>query len=230
MERTGERFLVDTHPTKQVVVSSLTRDLSIEACIFDLIDNSIDAARDTIFHRLPQGAHKELPDSFAGFRIKLTLSGTAFKIEDNCGGIAVDRVKTMVLRFGQRSSHEMGIGIFGIGLNRALFKLGRLSHLKTDTGDQRTELSLNTEEYLNSPDWDLTAEEFQSNGKVGTEIEIVQLPADVARQFSDGDWVENLRRDIGRRYGRFIAKELSLSVNRKTIKNEEVRISRGRAL
>ena len=77
-----------------------------------------------------------MPD-FAGFTISLTLNGTGFKIEDNCGGIPVDALRDMVLRFGKASDHAMGIGVFGVGLNRALFKLGKVSHLKTDTGSER---------------------------------------------------------------------------------------------
>jgi len=45
-KKTGKPFKVDTRPSKAVVVDSLTRDTSVDACIFDLIDNSIDAARD----------------------------------------------------------------------------------------------------------------------------------------------------------------------------------------
>ena len=35
-------FSIDTSPSKAMVVDSLIRDISTEAAIFDLIDNSID--------------------------------------------------------------------------------------------------------------------------------------------------------------------------------------------
>lgn len=224
MSRKGKPFSVDTKPTKEVVVDSLTRDISVEACLFDLIDNSIDAARDTIFTTTEKRLSEGLPESYGGFKISLAFSGSGFLIQDNCGGITVERLKTMVLRFGQRSSHPMGIGIFGLGLNRALFKLGRVSHLKTDTAFQRAELILNTEEYLQSEDWDLPAEEFQSNGKVGTEIEIRQLYEDIARDFSDKDWIQKYQLNVGRRYGRFIQKGLEIKINGSTVTDGEVQI------
>lgn len=224
MAKEGKPFSVDTKPTKDVVVDSLTRDISVEACIFDLIDNSIDAARDTIFASGGEKRADGLPESYGGFKIALSFSNGGCSIEDNCGGITVDRLKTMVLRFGQRSSHPMGIGIFGLGLNRALFKLGRVSHLKTDTGFQRAELILNTEEYLKSDDWSLPAEEFKSSGKAGTSIEIRQLPEDIARTFADGEWVEEYRRKVGRRYGRFIQKGLEIEINGAPVPDGEVRI------
>lgn len=224
MPKKGKPFFVDTKPTKEVVVDSLTRDISVEACLFDLIDNSIDAARDTFFARSEERHAEGLPDSYAGFKITLKFSGDGCLIDDNCGGITVERLRTMVLRFGQRSSHPNGIGIFGLGLNRALFKLGRVSHLKTDTGSQRAELILKTKEYLESDDWNLPAEEFQTSGKVGTSIEVRQLYEDIAQNFADSDWIEKYRCDVGRRYGRFIQKGLEIEINEAVVPDGEIRI------
>jgi hypothetical protein len=225
MARAGKAFKVDTHPTKDIVVNGLTKDATVQACIFDLIDNSIDSARNTLFQRLAPDARDELPDSYNKYEIKLTLSGADFRIEDNCGGIPVEKLKKLVLRFGERSSHPLGIGAFGVGLNRALFKLGKVSHLKTDTGKQRAELVLNVDDYLRRPnEWELPAEEFNSSGKIGTDIEIRQLPEDIARDFADSDWIKKLRYDIGRRYGHFIAKKLLIILNGTPVKNEEVKI------
>ncbi len=219
----GKAFTVDTHPTKRVVVESLTRDATVRACIFDLIDNSIDAARDRIFEGLSPDAPRDLPDSFAGFRVALTINGTGFKIEDNCGGIPVDALRDMVLRFGRVSDHQLGIGVFGVGLNRALFKLGKVSHLKTDTGQQRAELILRTEDYLaDDTDWGLPAEEFASTGVVGTEIEIRQPTADIAQDFSSEEWVRGLSDEVGRRYSRFIARAFEIKINGVASKDHEV--------
>jgi len=225
MGKGSKPFKVDTHPTKDIVVNGLTKDASVSACIFDLIDNSIDAARDSIFSRLKPDARDELPESYNKYEINLTLNGTRFKIEDNCGGIPIDKLKTLALRFGERSSHPLGIGVFGVGLNRALFKLGKLSRLKTDTGTQRAELTLDVADYLSRKNqWELAAEEFNTSGKIGTEIEIEQLSDDIARDFADKDWVQNLRHDIGRRYGHFISKKLTITLNGPAIKSEEVKI------
>ncbi len=220
----GKPFSVDTMPTKQMVVSSLTRDITVEASIFDLIDNAIDAARDTIFAKADESPGDGLPSSYRGFKITLNFSSDGFSIVDNCGGIDVARLQKMVLKFGQQSSHPMGIGIFGLGLNRALFKLGHVSHIRTDTGSQRSELVLNVDEYLKSSGWDLPAEEFKSSGEVGTTIEITHLVEDISKIFSDSDWVEKYRADIDRRYARFIRKGLTIKVNSKAVQDGEVHI------
>lgn len=218
------KFSVDTRPTKALVVGGLTRDIGVSAAVFDLIDNSIDAARDTIFASGPEKPGDGLPKSYAGFYVDLKLSGDGCSIDDNCGGITVDALKTMVLRFGQPSSHPLGIGIFGLGLNRAIFKLGRVSHLKTDTGSQRAELVLNVDEYLRSDDWYLPAQEFTSSGQPGTTVEIAQLPDKIAALFADHDWVDEYRRDVGRRYAKFIRKGFRITVNGVNAQDGEVQI------
>ena len=213
MAESGKGFVVDTHPTKRVVVTSLTRDATVQACIFDLIDNSIDAARDIILARTDNDTAGGMPESYAGFNVSLSFSGSGVKITDNCGGIPVETLKNMVLRFGAVSVHELGIGVFGVGLNRALFKLGGVSYLNTDTGKQRSALKLEVESYLASDDWGLPAEEFSSNGVVGTEVDITQPPPEIARDFSDADWRQAMFDEIGQRYSRFLQRGMSISVN-----------------
>ena len=199
MARKGKLFLVSTEPSKEIVVDGLTRDVDVQTCIFDLIDNSTDAARETILADVAPEDRVVLPESYEGFEIDLMLNSDGLTIKDNCGGISVDDLQNMVLRFGKRSTHDMGIGVFGVGLNRALFKLGRVSHLKTDNGARRAELVLKIDEYLASDDWLLPAEEFASSGKVGTEIEIRKPSDEIGQQCADADWCETLRHDIGRR-------------------------------
>ncbi len=182
MKSEGTPISVDTKPTKRVVVDSLTKDATVEACIFDLIDNAIDAASNTIRSKtgtnIPSGY---TPDSYAGYTITIEMNDQYFLIADNCGGIKSNNLKNSVLRFGERSKHDTGIGLFGVGLNRALFKIGNQSILRTDTGSERTELLLNNAKYLANPDdWELPATSLPSRGEIGTRIEIFDIPKDIA--------------------------------------------------
>lgn len=124
----------------------------------------------------------------------------------------------MVLRFGETSAHELGIGVFGVGLNRALFKIGAHSVLKTDTGTERAELTLDVPAYLASDDWNLPAQELASTGKPGTEIEITKLPASISKDFADSDWVAEITREIGTRYGQFIHKGFVIKIDGQPVK------------
>ena len=66
--------------------------------------------------------------------IILTLSDTNFIIEDNCGGIPKNKVEEL-FSFGI-SIHQTigGIGSFGMGGKRAIFKIGRDICLESDDG------------------------------------------------------------------------------------------------
>jgi hypothetical protein len=208
-----QEFFVDTHPTKTVVVESLTKDASIVECVLDLIDNAVDAARDTAYESLSEGEPKLLLDDYSSFTVALTFSGTEFTIVDDCKGVDSETLKTSVLRFGQRSHHEMGIGLYGVGLNRAIFKLGRRSEFITDTGTERSEIILDVDAYLENDNWDLPAKRISSKGASGTSLKITKLPTEVSQTFADTEWIDDFFEDVGRRYGAFIDKGLRLSIN-----------------
>lgn len=219
-----DQFPVDTRPTKTVVVDSLTKDATILECVLDLIDNSIDAAREAAYAELTEDEQKLLLEDYSDFKIDLTLNGSEFCISDNCHGVDPSALAKSVLRFGERSFHEMGIGLYGVGLNRALFKLGRYSELTTDTGTERSHLVLDVEAYLASDDWNLVADRRVSTKKRGTILHITQLPTDVSQTFADAEWLDALRLQLSRRYGRFIAKGLRLKVNTVEIPGKTVEI------
>lgn len=212
MAAKAEALTVDTRPTKEVVVDSLTRDASVEACIFDLLDNAVDAARNAAYADHP-GHEQPLLESYDGFVIELSLEAGGLRIKDNCGGIPADALSHVALRFGQRSSHRYGIGIFGVGLNRALFKLGGRSRIVTDTGTERSELELDIADYISSADWEIPARRLATRGLRGTDITIGSPSTDISRKFGDHDWVAKRFVDVSERYGRLIEKGLSISVN-----------------
>ncbi|KPY93153.1 Uncharacterized protein ALO43_02869 [Pseudomonas tremae] len=220
----AQEINVDTRPSKAVVVDSLTRDISVEACIFDLIDNSIDAARNTMFKINPELGESILPESYSGYKITIFMSGDVFSIEDNCGGIAIPHLEKSVLRFGERSAHNLGIGVFGVGLNRAIFRIGRQTNLDTDTGLECSVLEFNTEEYLATEDWDIKAERHPSRGIVGTKISISAFTNETSQLFAGRDWVRDIMLEAGRRYGRFIDKGLLININNDDVDSHIVRI------
>ncbi len=219
-----EKLSVDTRPSKEVVVNSLTRDIAIDACIFDLIDNSIDAARDTIF-KLNAGMDKKAPpESYENYKITIDMDGTSLRISDNCGGIPSELLKASALRFGEKSSHNLGIGVFGVGLNRAIFKIGKSTEIETDTGSERCHLEIKTDEYLKSADWSLPAVKMPSQGKIGTLIKTTELSNETSHLFSDSEWVDKLRQETGIRYGKIIAKGLEIKINDEIIDSHVVEL------
>ena len=207
----AERRHADTSPTKEVVVQSFTRDATTQACLFDLVDNAIDAAREALEVRSAKArpATMGLPSSYKGFRVDLRVSGNEVRIEDNASGIAAADLEKSVLRFGQRAGRPHGIGFYGVGLNRALFKLGRTIEIDTDDGTSRSLLQFDVDEYLKdlnswSEPFDVTA----SSGRRGTRITLSNPAPEISRELAGSDDV--LRRDLGRRYHRFLQKGLEI--------------------
>ena len=225
MSDLGTDFFVDTQPTKEVVVSSLTKDASIEACIFDLIDNAIDAARERLFEKNSKSDSQDIPDDFGQFEISLSVDGSGVNISDNCGGIPVEILRDLVLRFGKPSSQELGIGVYGVGLNRAIFKLGRSASLKTDTGKTRAELSFDVEDYLaDDKNWGLPAKEFETTGSIGTDLQISRPSEEILETLESEDFQAELKDDISRRYCKFLDRNLIIVMNGEHVVGHEVQM------
>ena len=115
----------DASPTKEFFVNMITRDITLEDSILDLIDNSIDAAWQMAgSHSMTLADETDLSD----YTISLTLSADQFSIMDNCRGMTLDNAADYAFSFGRKASQEhdeFTIGVYGIGMKRAVFKLGR---------------------------------------------------------------------------------------------------------
>ena len=95
--QTSMANIIEGSPTKQFFIDMITRDISIEDAIIDLLDNSIDGA-----NRLATAAGKK---DFKGLNlhVKLSLSEAGLSIEDNCGGFLLETAKKYAFRFGRPS-------------------------------------------------------------------------------------------------------------------------------
>jgi hypothetical protein len=74
------------------------------------------------------------------FQATLDLRSDGFVIEDNCGGIPLSTARDYAFRFGRevgdrRDSDIITIGMYGIGMKRAIFKLGRSARVTSKSGE-----------------------------------------------------------------------------------------------
>ncbi|HEY1770226.1 MAG TPA: ATP-binding protein [Chthoniobacterales bacterium] len=211
MAKGVERRQADTSPTKEVVVQSLTKDATTQACLFDLVDNAIDGAREVIEAGGGKTKTKpiDLPSSYKGYKVDLRVSGSEVRVEDNASGISADDLEKSVLRFGQRAGRPHGIGFYGVGLNRALFKLGRTVKIDTDDGKSHSLIGFDVDDYLKeATTWERPFDVTASTGKRGTTITLTNPAPEISRELAGSD--EILRRDLGRRYHRFLQKGLKI--------------------
>lgn len=216
---------VRTLPTKEVSVLSLIRDVSVEACINDLIDNAIDAAREILLKQRPQDIDENgLPISYTGFWIKLSVGDTGVQITDNCGGMSSAKVSESVLAFGEQSQKSFAIGLYGVGLNRAVFKIGEQVKIKTTTENETTNIDFSVPEYLKSSDWDLEGTVSSPDGEPGTEISLTKPTYESRKVIGRDSAIKGMEKDISEIYSTFIKKGFEIEFNGSPIQPHFVEI------
>ncbi|WP_213385063.1 ATP-binding protein [Acinetobacter pittii] len=213
----SENLLADTRPTKEYLVNGITKDVTIEECIFDLIDNSIDA-----YSR----KENELVSDFNKYTIEINLSKNHFSIKDYGKGIKLEALINETLRFGTKTSHHTtSIGFYGIGLNRALFKLGKDINISSETNDNRSFVKLDVDIFLrDNNNWTLPISTEKKTGSQGTIIEIKKLYEEVNDYFSNPELIKLFRNKVSLRYSQFLNKNLIIKVNNENIKNTAISI------
>ena len=219
---TQETVSVNANPTKTFFITMLVRDISLVPAIIDLVDNSVDGAR-----RLrPPSAPDESADGsgndarFAKLWINVRTSSEGFEVSDNCGGIPWLIARDYAFRFGRPDDAPEtpdAIGQFGIGMKRALFKLGSSFAIDSRTADERFKLSVDVTEWQNTPEWVFpnvvhTLEE-SSVDDCGTLIRVEPLHASVADTFKETRFRHNLALELARTHQATISDGLTITLN-----------------
>jgi hypothetical protein len=201
--------VVHATPTKDFFVEMMTKDISLTDCILDLIDNAIDGARRTV------GSGQEV--SFAGFSVTVRFNAQSFSIEDNCGGIRLSDAIDYAFHFGRRPDApddvRGGIGLYGVGMKRAIFKIGRYGTVDSHAEDASYSVIVDVDGWKADPkDWDFKYEDIASKTPHGTKIVIDRLAIEVAQAFEDTVFVNALIKTISRDYAFLIQKGLAIVV------------------
>ena len=206
---------VDFGVDKRFVFDILTSDISTAESILDLIDNSIDAARRDIGRASGLGAVGSLPESYQGYYVDLTINADRIEIRDNCSGIEPNLLATKAFRLGARFEQSFSIGMYGVGLIRAFWKLGAEGYLLTDTGAQAYELKF-SKSVLNETDI-VDATERQSSGQKVNHFRVENLTAETVMDSADERWIAFLEQRVRTVLGICIRKGLVVRLNGKVI-------------
>lgn len=207
------RKTIHADPTKDFFVKMITRDIALQDCIFDLLDNAIDGAK----RNTAADAEKPLAGNFA----KITFDNKQFKIVDNCGGIRLSDAIDYAFHFGRRPNSPAdvsgGIGLYGIGMKRAIFKIGRVADVVSEADDACFRVSVNVGEWEKKTDWDFEYEDSPRSGTKGTSITVTSLNSGIDLSFGDPVFVNELIRLIARDYAFFIAKGFEIHVGKQIV-------------
>lgn len=219
MAVTKESIEVSFNSDADYLIQGLTADVSTIECIYDLLDNSIDAARSKILNgtKLTKKDAFGLPASYKGFKIDLKISASAVSILDNCTGLEESTLSEKVFTIGKKSKHAFGIGHYGVGLNRAIFKLGRSVQLKTDNGKHAFSLEFTEDDVRSAVESKSTikAQRQPTANSNYYRLEIGGIKRDVLGDLGSETWEDSLREQIRIRYAIFCKKGILITVNGK---------------
>ncbi len=211
-------------PTKQFFVSMLTRDISLADAILDLLDNCLDGAL-----RLAHGAEVDYAKHF----VKIEIAEDHFSIADNCGGIPREVAKNYAFKMGRepddgRDSDAETIGMYGVGMKRAIFKMGRNALVRTRHGDGTFEVPI-TSAWLEAKNWDPLpindpTEASERLDEPGTTIYVSDLYEGVSRHFANEAFENEVRTAISEHFTMFIQWGLKVELNGKLVESVRVEV------
>jgi len=184
-EQLGLDLEIKAAPTKSFFVDMLTRDISLDDAILDLLDNCLDGVIRKNKKRNQQEIDPNHP--YDGYYAKIHFDKTSFRIEDNCGGIERDRAKSSAFKLGRPKKgveeHLGTIGAYGIGMKRAIFKMGKSSTITTQYEEDRFSVKINPDWMQDDDNWTLEIENLDTEANDGTIIEVDNLNPGVSTQF-----------------------------------------------
>lgn len=214
--------IIQGSPTKTFFIEMITRDISIKDAILDLLDNSID------------GANNINPKSYEGLYVDLTVNENEFIVKDNCGGFSLEIAQKYAFRFGRPDdapTTEGSIGRFGVGMKRALFKIGNVFEVETKTISDHFQIDVKVNDWKkkktkikNEDDEELIVEDWNFNynditpqtsnlTENGTFIKVSELNNEVSTFFKEDNFLNDLRDDIERLLNFSIEKGLKITLN-----------------
>ena len=207
---TGD-FAVAT-PTKKFFVDMLVRDIDLKDAILDLLDNCVDG----ILRSGPINA--KLRNPYAGYRADIVVGSRLFSITDNCGGIPIEIARNSAFAIGRPEPPEAHaatatVGMYGVGMKRALFKFGRRSTV-TSYSDVPLRVQI-TPEWLDDKHWSHLpiahpgADEIK---KGTTKIVVEDLNKGVAFEFGEASFVTELETAISQHFALILNKGFAVTI------------------
>lgn len=202
--------LIKAEPTKEFFISMLVRDIELIPAIIDLVDNSVD------------GARRLRPDGeFAGLWVRIEADKEHFRIADNCGGIPAPLAREYAFRFGRPKNTPTtphSVGQFGVGMKRALFKLGTAFSIESVSAESRFTLTVDVDDWSSRPEWDFEFTELEEEttntpDSLSTTITVDKLHPSVAADLALREWQSRFRADLESKHQESMARGIAISLN-----------------
>lgn len=235
--------LANAHPKKRFFIEMFTRDIPLLDCVLDLIDNCVDGlARTgrlqlhTISDDIFEKETNKPPHEADRPHVRVEFDGTQFRIIDNCGGIDYDYALHDVFNFGHSTARSKEyFGVYGVGMKRALFKMGDFFEIESETVDNGFTCKLDVVDWMSRDDkmedWTIPLTKVPAAKHVkqaGTDITVSALKKEVGDLLSSPRFEADLTKAIGLVYAFLVGKHIRISVNGADVKPFSVPVGQPR--
>jgi Histidine kinase-, DNA gyrase B-, and HSP90-like ATPase len=190
---------------------TMTTDISVLESIFDLIDNSIDAARDHLFQQKYDNDKYGLPKDYSGYSISIRLGERSISILDNCLGMEETTLTQKAFKTADTSNHKYGIGHYGLGLKRALLKFGTRYAMSSDNGEIAFKMQFDNK--MISGNERLVANAYESTKRRKTLFVVTEIKTNIAYEIQSKPWLDNAVKKLKIRYAIYAAKGLRIGIS-----------------
>lgn len=207
----GDRLVVHADPTKDFFITMLVKDIGLVPAIVDLVDNCVDGAL-----RMRQDR------DFDGLSVRIEFDHSHFRVADNCGGIAVEIARNYAFRFGRppgMAPTRHSVGQFGVGMKRALFKIGSKFSVASTSPDSRFALQVDVDEWRREEkNWTFQFSEVEEDSTFGEEdqgtvIEVRSLHEGISEDFDLENFSGRLRNELQSTHQHNLNHGLAITVN-----------------
>lgn len=213
---------ISAHPVKSFFVQMLTRDIELRDAILDLLDNCVDGVQRNEAENI---LRKKKP--YDGYWAKITVARSEFMIEDNCGGIPWE-LSGYAFRMGslKRDLYKgrRMIGTYGIGMKRAIFKIGTDCTIETYAKDASYRIHISPEWMSDEEAWNLEPEEIIAKEFFGTSLRVSKLRDAVSNDFGSETFKVNFYDAVATHYAYIIDKGFTVYLNEKKVEPKRIRL------
>lgn len=227
----------NANPTKRFFVDMLIRDATLEDTVLDLVDNCIDGYSRKFNIKLSaalleDGNHHGHEMRF----ISITYGRDHFTIEDNCGGIDFEDAERDIFRMGRSEAHShSGLSVFGIGLKRAMFKIGKKVEMTSRSENSGFRMSVDVDQWVKDDqlndgrlNWHFPLERLdpaKDADTTGTRLVIKELRPEICAVLSDGSLEKRISDSISTAYPFFLERHLKIKLNGTAIEGKNLAFS-----
>jgi len=217
----------NANPEKRLFISLITRDIGLTDAIIDLTDNTVNAAMKEMnnpfstaadFHKVFAGTNPRIRTT-----IRITISNDSIVVVDDASGMDFPSARDEIFRFGHSADHSNSrdrLSVYGIGMKRALFKIGNNISIISDHKKGGFSLNLDVGKWAQKPElpWGFPIAERPKNpAKTGTKIEIKSLHPEIARRIKDGKFEDDLIEKLAKVYSYFVGRIVNIYVNNRRV-------------